>query len=199
MTATRHELILGGARSGKSRAAESRALAWLAGAPGREAMLIATAWAGDVEMAARIDRHRIDRARRVPDLATCELCTRPEPLALAACIDEHSAPHRLLVVDCLTLWLTQCALPPPALAAAAAALDPQALDTELAHTVARASGPLVLVSNEIGLGVMPMAAQARACVDALGRLHQLLGAVCDRVTLMVAGLPLTVKPAPEDS
>ncbi len=197
MTTTRHELILGGARSGKSRAAETRALAWLAGAPGREATLIATAWAGDVEMAARIGRHRIDRARRAPDLATCELCARPEPLALAACIAELSAPHRLLVVDCLTLWLAQCALPPPALETAAAALDAQALGPELAGTVTRASGPLVLVSNEIGLGVMPMAAQARACVDALGRLHQLLAAECDRVTLMVAGLPLTVKPVPK--
>src|ERR1700736_5420568 len=95
------ELILGGQKSGKSRAAEARAARWLDDA-GREALLVATARAGDAEMAERIARHREERAIRIPNLKTVEQCDAlPEALA------EWSRPHRLVIVDCLTLWLTQ--------------------------------------------------------------------------------------------
>ncbi|HUG25646.1 bifunctional adenosylcobinamide kinase/adenosylcobinamide-phosphate guanylyltransferase, partial [Piscinibacter sp.] len=134
----RHELILGGQRSGKSRAAEARAAAWLQ-QPGHQAVLIATALAGDAEMRARIERHRADRARRAPGLATVE-----EPLALADALQAHDDPTRLVVVDCLTLWLTNLLMPlrgePADGAALAAARD------VLVAQLARASGPVVLVS-----------------------------------------------------
>ncbi|WP_138858280.1 bifunctional adenosylcobinamide kinase/adenosylcobinamide-phosphate guanylyltransferase [Inhella inkyongensis] len=178
------ELILGGARSGKSARAEARAAEWLAAAPGREAWLIATAHAGDEEMVARIARHREDRARRCPGLRTLE-----EPVALGACIRQHSAPERLLLVDCLTLWLSQALLPPPGVAAQ----DLEALQADLLAALRAAPGPVVLVSNEIGLGLMPLQPEARAAVDALGRLHQQVAAVCERLTLMVAGQELRVK------
>lgn len=184
MTRPPHELILGGARSGKSRRGELCARAWLAKSPHHQALLLATAWAGDDEMAARIARHRVDRAERVPALATLEV-PRGLPHAVAA----HSAPQRLLVVDCLTLWVSQCLMPPPGEPA-------QDLDAERAALLAAldaAPGPVVLVSNEIGQGVMPMQREVRQVVDALGALHQAVAARCPRVTLMVAGLPLSVK------
>jgi adenosylcobinamide kinase / adenosylcobinamide-phosphate guanylyltransferase len=181
-----HELILGGARSGKSRTAESRAAAWLDANGAHRATLLATALAGDDEMVACIHRHRSDRAMRVPALATLEV-----PRSLAAALQAHSAPHHLLVVDCLTLWLTQCLLPPEG-----AALDDEAwqhTQQALLDTLQACPGPVVLVSNEIGLGVMPMSREARACVAALGRLHQQVAEHCTRVTLMVAGCALAVK------
>lgn len=182
-----HELILGGQKSGKSRAAESRALAWLAA--GGDAVLVATALAGDDEMAARIARHREDRARRCPALRVVEA-----PLDLVGGLRREAAPGRLLVVDCLTLWLTQRALPLAGDAAddAALAADAQAL-CALLHD---APGPVVLVSNEIGFGVAPLSAEARRVVDALGRLHQAVAAACARVTLLVAGCELAVKGGP---
>lgn len=186
--AVAHELILGGARSGKSRAAESRAAQWLA-TPGRQALLVATALSGDAEMARRIARHQQDRAARVPQLACLEL----QGGDLAQAVQRQSTPQRLVVVDCLTLWLTQLLMPMQ---------GPPASDTQREHAVqalvravGAAPGPVVLVSNEIGLGVLPLGAQTRHFVDALGWLHQALAAACDRVTLMVAGCALTVKPA----
>lgn len=182
-----HELILGGQKSGKSRTAEARASAWLE-VPGREAVLVATAQAGDVEMAARIARHRHDRSLRVPRLATHE-----EPHDLAGALQRLSAFHRLVVVDCLTLWLTQIALPP--VGEAAGAPDLEAAVDRLARALRAAPGPVVLVSNEIGLGVSPLSPEARRFVDALGMLHQAVAMACDRVTLLVAGCELPVKQA----
>lgn len=179
-----HELILGGCRSGKSLAAEARAMAWLDGT--REAVLIATAEAGDAEMSARIARHRADRARRAPGMTTVE-----EPRALVEAIAEYSAAHRLVLVDCLTVWLTQLAMPLHGAGLTESGLEREA--ERLAEVVRTARGPLVLVSNEIGLGVAPISREARVVVDALGRLHQGLAQVCDRVTLMVAGCGLRVK------
>lgn len=181
-----HQLILGGQRSGKSRCAELRAGAWL-GTAGHSALLLATATAGDVEMDARIARHRVDRALRVPGLATHEV-----PIELAGAIATHSAPQRLLVVDCLTLWLTNLLMPLHGEALAAAALA-QAVDA-LAAALAGARGPVLFVSNEIGLGLVPMSREARRFVDELGRLHQRMAVICEHVTLMVAGLELQVKP-----
>ena len=180
-----HEFILGGQKSGKSRAAEARAAQWLQGS-GQQAVLVATAQAGDAEMAARIARHRVERAQRVPGLATHE-----EPLELATALRHGSAAHRLVVVDCLTLWWTQLAMPLHGPAASPAQLDDACAGLILALQAAR--GPVVLVSNEIGLGLAPLSAEARRCVDALGVLHQRVAGACRRVTLMVAGCELTVK------
>lgn len=186
-----HELLLGGAKSGKSRVAEARAADWLAAAPDREALLLATALPGDAEMARRIARHQADRAQRVPALATVE-----SPRALGAALARHAAPHRLLVVDCLTLWLTQCLLPLRPPGAASEVMDRAGWAAERDELLAalRASvSPVVLVSNEIGLGVMPMSPEARCAVDELGLLHQAVAAQCERVTLMVAGCEWPVK------
>ncbi|CAN5173925.1 bifunctional adenosylcobinamide kinase/adenosylcobinamide-phosphate guanylyltransferase [soil metagenome] len=179
------ELILGGQRSGKSRCAEWRARDWL-GVPGREAVLIATALAGDAEMQARIARHRDDRAKRVAGLATTE-----ETRALASAVAAASVPHRLVVVDCLTLWLTNLLMPMEGQALDAAGVE--AAIQGLAQAVRNAPGPVVLVSNEIGMGLSPMTSEARHFVDELGRLHQAVAAVCSHVTLMVAGIELPVK------
>jgi len=179
------ELILGGQKSGKSRCAEARAVEWL-GIPGREATLLATARAGDAEMSERIHRHREDRKVRVPRLATVEASA-----SLAAELAAWSAPRRLVIVDCLTLWLTQLMLPIDGAAAAAAEVQ-SAIDELIAAAVA-APGPLVFVSNEIGLGVIPLLPEVRHFIDALGLLHQALGAICGRVTLMVAGCECQVR------
>jgi adenosylcobinamide kinase / adenosylcobinamide-phosphate guanylyltransferase len=176
------ELILGGQKSGKTARAEALAAAWLAQSPLHRAVYVATAQAWDAEMHERIARHRRDRALRVPRMETVE-----EPLELVRAIGSHSRPDTLVVVDCLTLWLT--ALLMPASGQAQAAPD----DQLIARAVAAAAGPLVLVSNEIGLGVIPMGGEARAFVDALGRLNQQAALACSRVTLMAAGLPLTLK------
>ena len=180
-----HELILGGQRSGKSRGAEARAAAWLAHS-GHAAVLLATALAGDDEMRARIARHQSDRARRVAGLATVEV-----PRDLAAALQAHTAPHRLVLVDCLSLWLTNLLMPIEGDALTDAALG-EARDG-LCDTLAAASGPVVLVSNEVGLGITPLTREARRFVDELGRLHQVVAAVCANVTLMVAGVEMPVK------
>ncbi|MES3013669.1 MAG: bifunctional adenosylcobinamide kinase/adenosylcobinamide-phosphate guanylyltransferase [Pseudomonadota bacterium] len=180
-----HELILGGQRSGKSRCAEARAAAWLT-PPGHAAVLLATALAGDDEMRARIARHRADRARRVAGLATIEV-----PRDLAAVLRAHSVPNRLVLVDCLSLWLTNLLMPMQG-----EALDDTALADArdaLCDALAAASGPVVLVSNEIGLGITPLSHEARRFVDELGRLHQRVAAVCSNVTWMVAGIEMPLK------
>jgi len=184
------ELILGGQKSGKSRRAEVIAQDWLAQSSIHQAVLIATAQAWDEEMRARIARHQIDRALRVPGMRTVEV-----PLALAQAIAEHSRADTLLVVDCLTLWLTNWLMPaahssepgPPS-----AAFQTVQFET-LLQAIAAAPGPVVLVGNEIGMGVIPMGTEVRAFVDALGQLNQNVARTCQRVTLMAAGLPLTLK------
>lgn len=184
------ELVLGGQKSGKSRRAEQRAEAWLAASPGRRAVFIATAQPWDEEMRLRIERHRQDRAERLPRMATVEA-----PRRLAEAIAAHDHPHTLLVVDCLTLWLTNLMMP----------LHPESEEkvpeaqvipghvAMLLVAIGQARGPLVLVSNEIGLGVVPMGREVRAFVDMLGQTNQRVAAACRRVTLMAAGLPLVLK------
>lgn len=178
----RSELILGGQKSGKTARAEALAAAWLQGSDGHRAIYIATAQAWDEEMQERIARHRRDRAQRVPRMETVE-----EPLELVRAIGAHSRGDTLVVVDCLTLWLTARLLP------AAGDAQPAPDDRLIAEAVAAARGPLVLVSNEIGLGVIPMGRDTRTFVDALGRLNQQAALACARVTLMAAGLPLVLK------
>lgn len=183
----RSTFILGGQRSGKSRRAEGLARQWLDASPAHRAVMIATAQAWDEEMRERIARHQADRAVRVPGMVTVE-----EPVALAEALRKHSDAHTLIVVDCLTLWLTNLMMP----ADVAQAKDESAVTAAgeaLCAAIAAAPGPLVLVGNEIGLGVIPMGREVRAFVDALGRLNQQVAAACGRVTLMAAGLPLTLK------
>ena len=195
-TLARSELILGGQKSGKSRRAELLAQGWLAQSSHHRALLVATGQPWDDEMRQRIARHQSDRAVRVPGMATVE-----EPLDLAGAVHQYSTPHTLLVVDCLTLWLTNWSMPaedrpekfkpnqPPGHGwTAQAALFLEAIES--------APGPVVLVGNEIGLGVIPMGREVRAFVDALGVLNQEVAQVCERVTLMAAGLPLTLKGTP---
>ncbi|RJP64375.1 MAG: bifunctional adenosylcobinamide kinase/adenosylcobinamide-phosphate guanylyltransferase [Comamonadaceae bacterium] len=179
----RSELILGGQKSGKSRRAERLARQWMDAAPAHRAVLIATGQAWDDEMRERIARHQRDRAGRVPGMATVE-----EPRALAEALQQHSAPHTLVVVDCLTLWLTNLQMP-----ADGPAVDATAPIQALCRAIEQATGPVVLVGNEIGLGVIPMGRETRDFVDALGGLNQAVAAACERVTLMVAGLPLHLK------
>jgi adenosylcobinamide kinase/adenosylcobinamide-phosphate guanylyltransferase len=186
MSIVRRELILGGQKSGKSRRGEQLAAAWLSQSPAHRAVLVATAHAHDDEMRARIERHRSDRALRVPAMATVE-----EPIALAQAIRQHGGAETLVLVDCLTLWLTNLLMPMNGAAQPAPSVE-GAL-SELLDAIRGAPAPLVLVGNEIGLGVIPVGREVRAFVDALGRLNQEVAAACDRVTMMVAGLPLTLK------
>ncbi len=167
-------LVLGGTRSGKSRYAEGLILA-----ASEAGLYIATAAAGDGEMAERIARHR---ARRGSAWTTLE-----EPLALAAVLRREARPNRPILVDCLTLWLSNLMH---------AGCDIDGAAAELAVVLAGLPGPVVLVSNEVGLGIVPDNALARAFRDHAGRLHQQLAELAAPVVFMVAGLPLIVKPAP---
>jgi adenosylcobinamide kinase / adenosylcobinamide-phosphate guanylyltransferase len=194
MTVVRSELILGGQKSGKSRRAEQLAQAWLAASAQHRAVLIATAQPADDEMRQRIARHQQDRAARVPAMVCVEA-----PYDLAAALAAHAAPETLVVVDCLTLWLTQQLMPPPGAAGPVCEsnwpLVPvnRSLLAIISGAIESVTGPVVVVSNEIGLGVVPLGSEVRAFVDALGALNQQVAAVCERVTLMAAGLPLTLK------
>lgn len=190
-TLANSELILGGQKSGKSRRAELLARDWLLQSPHHKAILIATAQPWDEEMRQRIVRHRQDRAERVPGLSTVE-----EPLQLAQTITRLSQPDTLLVVDCLTLWLTNLLMPVDAQNGkknSDLAGDLIVDKATLLVAIGEAAGPVVVVSNEIGLGVIPMGQEVRAFVDALGRLNQDVAQVCNKVTLMAAGLPLSLK------
>ena len=164
-------LVLGGARSGKSRCGER-----LAEESGLEPVYLATGEPGDAEMAARIAAHR---ARRGESWRTIE-----EPLELESALAREAAPGRALLVDCLTLWLSNI------MAAGAAAEERIA---RLAAAVARLPGLVIFVANEVGLGVVPETPLGRAFRDAQGRLNQAMTEVCGRVVLMVAGLPLVLK------
>ncbi len=191
------ELILGGQRSGKSRRAELLARQWLDSDPAHQAVLIATAQPWDDEMRLRIARHQADRAERVPGMQTAE-----EPVALAEALTRLSRPDTLVVVDCLTLWLTNLVMPASADDGQHDFASDSSMDLSRApidrflQALTQACGPVVLVGNEIGMGVIPMGAQVRAFVDTLGRLNQDVARVCSRVTLMAAGLPLTLKGTP---
>jgi adenosylcobinamide kinase/adenosylcobinamide-phosphate guanylyltransferase len=183
------ELIIGGQRSGKSRRAESLAAAWLAQSAQHHAVMIATGQPWDDEMKERIARHQQDRAVRVPAMTTIE-----EPLDLRAAITRCSAADTLIVIDCLTLWLTNWLMPPDDLPLERKPHGDVPLQA-LLQAIQQAPGPIVLVSNEIGLGVIPMGREVRAFVDVQGRLNQEMAKVCARVTLMVAGLPVMLKDA----
>lgn len=168
-------LVLGGARSGKSRHAE----ALVEARPG-SCVYLATAEAGDAEMAARIAAHK---ARRDNRWTTVE-----EPLDLPGALGRACAADRAVLVDCLTLWLSNLL---------GADRDPGEETTRLLAVLPDLSGPVVFVSNEVGQGIVPDNALARRFVDEAGRLHQALAGAAQSVVVMAAGLPLPVKePAP---
>nr|WP_312509812.1 bifunctional adenosylcobinamide kinase/adenosylcobinamide-phosphate guanylyltransferase [Pseudomonas luteola] len=169
------ELILGGARSGKSRLAEK-----LATDSGLDVIYIATAQAWDSEMRTRIAQHA--------DRRPVEWRLVEEPLYLAAVLRAHASAGRCLLVDCLTLWLTNLLM----------AEDATMLAREraaLLEALSELPGHIILVSNETGMGVVPLGELTRRYVDEAGWLHQALAEQCDRVVLTVAGLPMTLKGA----
>jgi adenosylcobinamide kinase / adenosylcobinamide-phosphate guanylyltransferase len=196
MHITMRELILGGQKSGKSRLAEERARAWLAQSDQHRAVLIATGLAHDDEMRERIARHQSDRLIRLPALRCIE-----EPVQLGAALHDASDAHTLVVIDCLTMWLTNLLMPSEEAflteKEALAGYDPaqRAIDliVGLNAALAQANGPVVVVSNEIGLGVIPLGRGVRHFVDELGKLNQAVAAQCERVTLMAAGCALSLK------
>jgi len=168
------ELILGGARSGKSALAVT-----LARSSGLPVTVVVTATAGDAEMAERIARHR---TARPPAWRVVE-----EPIGLSAALRAECAAERLVIVDCLTLWLSNLILAEAPLGAERAAL----LDA-----LPALPGRVLLVANEVGLGIVPENALARRFRDAAGALNQAVAGLCDRVTLVTAGLPIVLKGPP---
>jgi adenosylcobinamide kinase/adenosylcobinamide-phosphate guanylyltransferase len=179
------ELVIGGARSGKSAHAERQAAA-----SGLAVTYIATAQAQDDEMRRRIAHHR---ARRPADWGSIEA-----PIELAAALRTHAAPDTCLLVDCLTLWLSNLFFAGKAAQQAEAG---EAVDCPLFAEQTQAlvdclptlPGRIVLVSNEVGWGIVPMNPLSRLFADEQGRLNQRVAAVCEKVTLVAAGLPLALK------
>jgi adenosylcobinamide kinase/adenosylcobinamide-phosphate guanylyltransferase len=169
----RSALILGGARSGKSAYAQV-----LAEACSPERLYLATGAPGDEEMAARIARHQADRGAGWKTLE--------EPLEVASALLTHAQASRVVVVDCLTLWLSNLML---------AGRDPGAAVTALAEAIGALAGPVVLVSNEVGMGLVPDHKLGREFRDWQGRVNREIGAACDAVIFVAAGLPLQLKPA----
>jgi len=172
-------LVLGGARSGKSTHAEKLVTGTLFGASPQPAVYIATGEAGDVEMATRIMAHR---ARRGGSWTTIE-----EPLKLAGALEAAAAHGRPVLVDCLTLWLSN-------LMHAGADVD-EATD-EMLRSLDDHKMPVVFVSNELGLGLVPETPLGRRFRDAMGRMNMRVAERADRVIFMAAGLPLLMKDRP---
>jgi adenosylcobinamide kinase/adenosylcobinamide-phosphate guanylyltransferase len=170
-----HHLIIGGQRSGKSRQAERMGLAWLKQASHHRVTVVATALASDDEMRVRIERHRQDRPAGFD--------TVESPMDLGEALRQQASPDRLLIVDCLTLWLVNALAPGEARCAE--------LRSDLLAALRTIRSPVVLVSNEIGWGVIPMGPDVRHFVDELGRLNQAVAQCCANITLMAAGQPWT--------
>ncbi|MDB5771515.1 MAG: cobU [Burkholderia sp.] len=176
--------ILGGARSGKSAHAEA-----LAAASGKEVIYIATAQPGDEEMTARIAMHRQQRSQSWQ--------TIEQPFALGAAIAQWSSPQRLILVDCLTVWLSNLlfaeekVFPEVGKIIPPACFDEQRTGFLLA--LEQAAGDVIVVSNEVGMGVVPQGAISRWFVDEAGRLNQAVAARCERAVWVAAGLPMTLK------
>jgi adenosylcobinamide kinase/adenosylcobinamide-phosphate guanylyltransferase len=179
-------LVLGGARSGKSAHAEA-----LATASGREVVYIATAQPGrsDGEMAERIAHHRAGRP--------AHWTTVEEAISLGAAIRQWSTPERVVLVDCLTLWLSNLLFSGAETFPEAGPVTLPALfhreRAALLDALADAGGDVILVSNEVGMGIVPMGAVTRAFVDEQGRLNQAVAAACERAVFIAAGLPLVLK------
>lgn len=180
-------LILGGARSGKSAFAER-----LAAGSGKRVAVIATAEARDSEMRARIALHR---ERRDPHWTTVE-----EPIALGDAISRCAAPDRTVLVDCLTVWLSNLLFSEPRDFPEIGKIDPppafEVQRASLLQSLERDTGDLIMVANEVGLGIVPQGAVSRWFLDEAGRLNQAVAACCDRVVFVAAGLPLVLKGVP---
>ena len=174
MTIHRRVLVLGGARSGKSRTAQT-----IAEAASGNRTYIATAQAFDEEMRERIARHQAERDG--------SWRTQEAPLELPQAIRAHACPGKVVLVDCLTLWLSNLLL---------AERDADREAEHLVGAVGEASGPLVLVSNEVGHGIVPATPLGRLFRDGQGRLNQRLAEACDAVVFVAAGCPVLIKPAP---
>lgn len=171
------ELVLGGARSGKSRYAEQQAVN-----SGLPVIYLATAEAGDAEMQARIAHHQ---DRRPSEWQTIE-----EPKALANEIRQQGSTGKCLLVDCLTLWLCNVLFDKQG------DLQHELFQTEraaLLDALSNCQGRVILVSNEVGMGVVAADAMTRRFVDEAGFLHQAVAQICDRVVFVVAGLPQILK------
>jgi len=168
-------LILGGAKSGKSSLAQSMAEAW-----GGRLVYVATAQAGDQEMHERIARHQAQRG--------AAWTTLEEPLELEKALRQADGPEAVLLVDCLTLWLSNLVL-------GANLSDPEvvARGQALAQLLPRLEARVILVANEVGLGIVPENALARRWRDLAGGLNQRLASACGTVLLVTAGLPLALK------
>ena len=173
----RTTLVIGGARSGKSRHAQALAEGL---APRR--LFIATAQPFDNEMRDRIAHHQADR--------DSSWTTVEAPIALPAAIRAHGNGAQVVLVDCLTLWLSNLLL---------ADADPDAAGDDLIAATAAASAPIVFVTSEVGYGIVPDNALARRFRDAAGRLNQCLAATCDATDLVVAGIPLRLRGAHQGS
>ncbi len=170
----RSVLVLGGARSGKSRYALG-----LAEATTQQRLYLATGSAGDEEMRARIERHRAERGEG--------WTTLEEPLALGAALRAQARSDRVLLVDCLTFWLANAMF---------AGADLVGETARLCEAIGVLKGPAVLVSNEVGAGIVPATPSGRAFRDWHGRLNQDVAHACDGVVHVVAGLPTLLKPSP---
>ncbi len=171
------ELVIGGARSGKSRYAQQQAIE-----SGRPVVYIATAEARDDEMQSRITRHREDRP------ALWE--TIEEPIKLAEVIEKHNTLDNYLLVDCLTLWLTNILFDKQGHSQSTVF---EKETGRLFDLLSDYKGELIMVTNEVGQGIVPMDNMARRFVDEAGFLHQKLATLCDRVVLISAGLPQVLK------
>lgn len=169
------QLILGGARSGKSTLAEQRATA-----SGKQVVYVATAQDLDGEMAARIDHHQTRRPNH--------WLTEEEPVALAEVLARHNTTDTLILVDCLTLWVSN-------LLCLDNGIHLEEQKQALLQQLSEQQSDVILVSNETGMGVIPMGKLTRRFVDESGWLHQALATRAHQVTLVVAGLPLQLKPA----
>ena len=174
MSLYRRVLILGGARSGKSRTALQ-----LAGQASAKRIYIATAQAFDNEMRERIALHRLERDRSWQ--------TVDAPLELPQAIQAQTGPDKVVLVDCLTLWLSNIVL---------AERNPSRETDQLIHVVREAQGPLILVSNEVGQGIVPSTPLGRSFRDEQGRLNQRIAEACDAVVFVAAGCPILLKPTP---
>lgn len=168
------QLVLGGARSGKSQYAES-----CAAASGLDVLYVATAQAYDDEMQKRIQHHRQQRPEHWRLIE--------EPLDLVATLKNYASTSTCILVDCLTLWVSN--------QLCSDRYKDQIEDNviELAELVSTLPGQIIFVSNEVSMGIIPLGEINRQFVDEAGRLHQRLAAVCDNVTLMVAGIPSLIK------
>lgn len=164
-------LILGGARSGKTTYAIQ-----MAEALKRECLYIATATADDAEMEARIAHHKAERGNHWQLIE--------EPIALPRLLMKESREDRVILVDCLTLWLSNLMC---------SGRDHAAMSEALIQSVKQATGAIFFVSNEVGLGIVPDNALARDFRDAQGRLNQKMATICDVAVFMAAGLPLKLK------